>query len=255
MNLSDTEFNEVTGILSGARIRYSGQGEYYVALPQDLPEGVKLPLVIAVHGSGRGAMDYKNTPFYIEQRNIALANGYIFAAISNERDTWGTDDGLYNLNLFYDYLIANYPVSENAALWATSAGGVLANRMVKEQPEKVSFVLGTFPVYDLLSGFELSSCRKAWETDDIATFKALVEGKNPAGFPEMLKAHDYYISHGSADTAVPVEENSLKMAKDVGDNVRLQVVDGGVHGTFDYAFYGDVISRAFAEHPAIFAQA
>lgn len=250
------EIVEVTGTLTGAKTNHSGQGAYYIAMPKTIPEGMKLPVVIAVHGSGRGAMDYRDTAFYAEQKNIALANGYIFAAISNGPDTWGLDDGLYNINLFYDFLIENYPIQEKAALWATSAGGTLANRMVKEYPEKVSFVLGTFPVYDLISGFNnVNSCKTAWGTSDLETFQTKIEGKNPADFPDALKNHDYYIAHGSADAAVPIAENSQKMVTDVGGNVHLEVIEGGVHGTSNYAFYGDIIDQAFAEHPAVYTYA
>ena len=181
-----------------------------------------------------------------------LSNGYIFAAISNGSDTWGLDDGLYNLNAFYDYLIENYPVQEKAALWATSAGGTIANRMVKDYPEKVSFVIGTFPVYDLVSGFNLDSGKKAWNTTNLDAFKALIEGKNPADFAAALKNHDYYIAHGSADKAVPISENSQKMLSDVGLNIHLQVIEGGIHGTSDFSFYGDIIAQAFAAHPAVY---
>lgn len=234
-------------------VKGRSDGQAYVAIPRNIPEGMKLPAVIAVHGSNRSALDYKNTAFYVEQKNIALSNGYAFAVISNNADTWGLDDGLYNLKLFYDYLIANYPVQEKVALWATSAGGILANRMVKEYPDKVSFVLGTFPVYDLLSGFEhVNSCKLAWGTDDLEIFKKLIAGKNPPEFPDALKNHDYYIAHGSADAAVPVAENSQKMVADVGSNVHLEIIEGGVHGASSYSFYGDVIKQAFKDHPAIY---
>lgn len=245
------EIEEKIFTLSGVKGKSDGQA--YIAMPNNIPKGIKLPVIIAVHGSHRGALDYRNTAFYTEQKDIVLENGYIFAALSNGSDTWGLDDGLYNINLFYDYLIANYPVQEKAALWATSAGGTLANRMVKEYPEKVRFVLGTFPVYDLISGFNhVNSCKAAWGTTDLTTFKGLIAGSNPAEFPDALKNHDYYIAHGSADTAVPVAENSKKMVSDVGSNVHLEVIDGGVHGTKDYSFYGDIIEQAFVEHPATY---
>lgn len=238
--------------LPGAKVNYTGQGTVYIAMPENIPEGMELPVVIAVHGSGRGALDYRDTAFYKEQRDIALEHGYIFASISNGSDTWGLDDGLYNINLLYDYLIENYPAQEKAALWATSAGGTLANRMVKDYPEKVRFVLGTFPVYDLNSGFSLSSCQSAWGTTDADTFAALIEGKNPADFPDALKNHDYYIAHGDADAAVPLAENAEKMRDDVGSNVHLQIIEGGVHGTANFSYYDGVVEQAFAEHPAVY---
>ena len=251
MNSADLAVKEVVFTLSN--VRGNSDGQAYLAMLANLPQGRKLPAVIAVHGSNRGALDYRDTLFYAEQRNIALSHGYLFGAISNGTDTWGRDDGLYNLKLFYDYLVANYPVQEKVALWATSAGGTLANRMVKEYPDKVSFVLGTFPVYDLLSGFEhVNSCKLAWGTDDPATFKSLIAGKNPAEFPHALKNHDFYIAHGSADKAVPLAENTQRMAADVGSNVRLEVIEGGVHGTGNFAFFGDVIEQAFKDHPAAY---
>ena len=246
------KLKEVTGNLQGAKVNHAGQGEFYVVMPENVPEGVKLPVVIAVHGSGRGAFDYRDTDFYAEQKNIAVANGYIFAAISNGRDTWGLDDGLYNLNLFYDYLVANYPIQEQAALWATSAGGTLANRMVKDYPEKVRFVIGTFPVYDLVSGFNVNSCKTAWGTSSLETFKTLIAGKNPTEFASALKNHDYYIAHGSADSAVPLADHSQRMLTEVGDNVHLQIIEGGVHGTKDFSFYGDIITQAFTDHPVVY---
>lgn len=251
MNAADTAIREVAFTLSN--VKGNSDGQAYIAMPANLPQGRKLPAVIAVHGSNRGALDYRDTPFYAQQRDIALSKGYLFGAISNGSDTWGLDDGLYNLKLFYDYLISNYPVQEKVALWATSAGGTLANRMVKEYPDKVSFVLGTFPVYDLLSGFEhVNSCKLAWGTDNPETFKKLIAGKNPAEFPHALKNHDYYIAHGSADAAVPLAENTQRMVADVGSNVHLEVIEGGVHGTGNFAFYGDAIEQAFKDHPAAY---
>lgn len=81
----------------------------------------------------------------------------------------------------------------------------------------------------------------------------MIAGKNPAEFPDALKKHDYYIAHGSADKAVPLAENTQRMAADVGSNVRLEVIEGGVHGTGNFAFYEDVIEQAFKDHPVAYS--
>jgi hypothetical protein len=47
--------------------------------------------------------------------------------------------------------------------------------------------LGTFPVYDLISGFNVNSCKTAWGTTDLNTFKKLIAGKNPIEFADALK--------------------------------------------------------------------
>jgi hypothetical protein len=51
---------------------------------------------------------------------------------------------------------------------------------------------------------------------------------------------------------VPIEENSQKMVADVGSNVHLEVIDGGFHGTGNYAFYGDIINQAFKDYPSTY---
>lgn len=225
--------------LEGVKSNYPGQGSVYLEEPAQQPNAV----VIAVHGSGRNALDYRDTPFYSRQRDIVLENGCVFAALSNRYDTWGTDDGLYNLNLLTDWLRQRY-LTDKVALWATSAGGVLANRMVRSYPEKISLVIGTFPVYDLAAEFHLVTCRRGWHTEDYSEFQHLIAGKNPADFPDALKNHPYYITHGTDDVAVPIEKNAYKMQKDLGDNVALQVIEGGVHSTENFAFYGDTVEQA-----------
>lgn len=117
---TDTETGQRTAAkkqiftLEGAKVNYTEQGMVYLIMPDNIPVGVKIPVVIAVHGSGRCALDYRDTDFYVAQRNMALENGYGFATISNGPDTWGLDYGLYNFNLLYDYLMANYPIQEKA---------------------------------------------------------------------------------------------------------------------------------------------
>lgn len=231
--------------LENAKVKHEPQGLCSI----DLPVGTAgvYPLVIAVHGSNRGAKDYEECPFYAEQKAIALRHGCAFGVISNCFDTWGTDDGLYNLKAFADYLLESYPVKKRVILWATSAGGVLANRMVKEYPHMVAGVIGTFPVYDLTSTFGLKTCRVGWRSKTEEEFLSNISGKNPPEFAHLLKGHKYYITHGTADTAVPVEQNSIKLKADLGENVVLQLIEGGVHSTANFAFYGETVERAFEE--------
>ena len=230
------KFIEKEFILDGAKINHKEQGTVYIAEPVCEYSFA----VIAVHGSGRGALDYKNTPFYARQRDICIENGCLFATISNRSDTWGINDGLYNVNLLVDYIISNYPVKTKVELWATSAGGTLTNRMVIENPEKVELVIGTFPVYDLKAAFELNSCKNAWKD----------KAEKPVDIPEfsdLLKTVNYYITHGDNDDVVPLEKHSLKLSMDLGDNVYLEIIKGGEHSTDNYAFYGKAVEKAFEQ--------
>ena len=234
--------------LEGARVNYETQGYCSIDLPEktDSTQNGEYPLVIAVHGSNRGAIDYDECPFYAEQKKIALQKGCVFGVISNRLDTWGRDDGLYNLVLFIRYIIENYPVRKKAILWATSAGGTLACRTVSEYPELVELVIGTFPVYDLESTYSLNTCRVAWRAKDVETFRSAIDGKNPCKFYDRLKNCNFFVTHGTADSAVPYTENALKMKSDLGDKMYLETIEGGVHSTQNFAFYGKAVDMAFS---------
>ena len=221
--------------LPGARVNHPGQGMARIELPANATG--KLPVVIAVHGSGRSAPDYWDTPFYSRQRELALSHGCLFAAVSNAQDTWGLDDGLYNVKLLTDYVAANYPVADRFVYWATSAGGVCTHRLAQICPEKVALVIGTFPVYDLAREFKvLASCGKAWGTQEESEFLQRIAGKNPPQFREKLQNIPYFISHGDCDQAVPLEDHSLRLAQQLPDNVRLEIIPGGDHGTGDFRY-------------------
>lgn len=237
-------FREEVFCLPGAKQNHPGQGTVYLAIPEN--SGQKLPAVLAIHGSHRGALDYRDTPFYARQRDIALSHGYLFACVDNGSDTWGLDDGLYNNQLLLDYLQAHYPIEPAVTLWATSAGGTLACRMAAQQPERICRMIGTFPVYDLEAAFrDLPSCRQAWGTQDPEVFRKKILGRNPAQFPEKLTGIPYFITHGDMDDAVPIRDHSLRLQEEAGQNIQVQVIPGGTHGTSSMAFYGLLTQKAF----------
>jgi pimeloyl-ACP methyl ester carboxylesterase len=221
--------------LPGARVNACGQGVAGIELPEKARG--KLPVVIAVHGSGRGAPDYWQTPFYSRQRQIALEHGCLFAVVSNGTDTWGLDDGLYNLQRLLQYLSEQYEIREKVVLWATSAGGVLAHRLAFLCPERIAAVIGTFPVYDLAREFlVLPSCGKAWGAEEETAFLEKIAGKNPPEFVQGLKGIPFFLSHGDSDQAVPLEDHSQALARDLGCGVSLEVIPGGEHGTQDLRY-------------------
>lgn len=207
----------------------------------------RVRVLLAIHGSGREAVSYKpdhpaSVPFYVHQRDLALEAGYIFVAISNGADTWGTDKGMHALLKVYDHIQNEFRAESQWVVWASSAGGVLAHRLVKEHAEKVRKVLGTFPVYDLGQSFDrLASARKAWGNREAADLH------NPANTPQALRSVPYLVFHGSADEAVPAGLHSERLCREVneaGGNVRLHLVSGG-HSTANFALYDDPVIKAF----------
>ena len=230
--------------LPDARVHYPGQGTALITLPQD--SQTPMPVVIAIHGAGRSALDYRDTPFYIRQQQIAREQGCLFAAISNGPDAWGTDDGLYNVECLLDYVLTHYKTASKVLLWPTSAGGVLAHRLVKKRPEQIAAVLGTFPVYDLAAEFPLlDACGQAWKVSTQEELLQKISGKNPPDFIEDLQNTPYFIAHGDEDTAVPLAKNSARLAADCGSNVHLQIIPHGQHSCQDMRYLETVPAAAF----------
>jgi len=223
--------------------------DVYLSWPSDGNDGQleAFPVLMAIHGNGRSAKNYapgneKSVPFYVHQRDLAVQLGFLFVVVSNGADTWGTDEGLSTLIKVHDYVRENYQVKEQWVLWGTSAGGLQMFRMIKEFPNKVEKVIGTFPVYDLLEAYER---RKGgdflWK--DPLEFKNI----NPANFPSSLVEIPMLIFHGRQDEAVPVAAHSLRLRDEVrscGGMVALRLVKGG-HSTSNWHVYRDRKIRRF----------
>ena len=239
--------------LSEARVNYNGQGTVYLAMPERADSDRPLPAVVAVHGSGRCATDYRDTPFYVRQRDLVLQNGALFAAVSNGPDTWGLDDGLQNVLALMKLLTEEYGAKPQMGLWATSAGGVLTHRIIRQAPHKVAFVIGTFPVFDLSAAFARPACKRAWKTEDFEEFSRRIEGRNPATFPQSLAGIKYYVAHGTADSVVPLQQHSARLKQQLGDNVYLETVEQGGHDVENFAYYGKAVEQAFRDFAHYFA--
>lgn len=227
-----------TYMLPGAAVRYPeiGQGRLSVTIPDTLAE--ESPVVLALHGSGRGIDDYHTVPFYMRQRDLCLEYGYTFAVLQNGPDTYGTDEGLHNTALAAEELLNRWTEQKSLLLWATSAGGVCAFRYAAANPDKIRGIIGTFPVVDLENVFPiLASCRAAYgmRENQAEEFAARIRGKNPAGMLALLRQIPLYIAHGTADRAVPYPQNAHLLATEA--SAHLYTIEDGVHGTADFRYY------------------
>ncbi len=208
-------------------------------------------VLLALHGSGRSADSYASTgaqsvPFYVHQRDLALTAGYLFVSISNGKDTWGTDEGMNAILNLVSFVKKEYEVKEKWTLWASSAGGVMLGRIIKESPGLVCKAVGTFPVYDLKDSYQnLKSAREAWTSAE--AFSKI----DPSAYPEAFAGIPYLVFHGSDDKAVPLEKHSVRLQKEVnalGGKVSLQVVPGG-HSTQNFSLYNDDLILEFLRAP------
>lgn len=224
--------------------------EIYLAWQGDEPQD-STRVLLAIHGSGRSAGSYsgksaEGNAFYIRQRDIALKAGYLFVSLSNGKDTWGTDEGIASVKSLIAFVGNEYRTAPNWAVWASSAGGVLLARLLREVPGLVDRAIGTFPVYDLADSREsIASARNAWPSPDAC------REHDPSRQPEVLAPVPYLIFHGQDDRAVPVEKHSLRLRREVnalGGDVTLHVVPGG-HSTENFALYDEGVLLEFLGAP------
>src|SRR5699024_8561121 len=224
--------------------------EVFISFPIHESNKHIFPVVMGIHGSGREARSYmpgdkKSVDFYIHQRDLALQNGYMFVVLSNGIDTWGTDEGLRNLKDLYDFIQSNYRVQKKWVLWATSAGGILMNRLIREYPNLVRKALGTFPVYDIADSMNRSNgAKKVWSSE-----KEKLQDINPSRYPEALTLVPFLIFHGKDDQIVPPKFHSEIFKKEVnsqGGDVTLYLVSGG-HSTSNWNVYDENIITDFLQ--------
>jgi hypothetical protein len=214
-------------------------GQVYIACPEKYEKGGTHPLLIALHGSGREALSYRDVPFYAMQRDIALECGYVFAAVSNDSDTYGLDAGLKNVHLLYDYMQKEYNLYEKTALWASSAGGFMMHRLYRERQDIFGLLLGTFPVFDPLTIKPLNSMLRAFDVKTADEFYRNARFLSPKLYEKDIykKAH-IVIAHGMQDEAVPISQSEglEEQVTKYGGRMDLIKKPGG-HSTQNFALY------------------
>lgn len=234
------EPREYTFTLPHPAGHYDGQGVVYIALPSG-QEDAPRPLLLALHGSGRDALCYRDVPFYRIQRDIALSCGYRFAAVSNGPDAFGLDDGLANVESLYGWMCARYPLSGRAALWATSAGGLMMHRFYRLYPERISLLLGVFPIFDPLTMPPLRSMLRSFGAQNACELCKKVTALGLA--PSTCSPGTYYgaravVAHGRDDAAVPITQSYAMRVQVLRDGGRMTLIETpGGHSTKNYAIY------------------
>lgn len=212
-------------------------GQVYIVKPKITDE--KLPLMIALHGSGREALSYRDVPFYKKQRDIALECGYLFACISNSTHAFGTDKGYENICKLYDYIKKNYNVFEDIALWSSSAGGLMMHRYFRKYKNNIKLLLGTFPLFNPLTTIKLPSLLRAYGAKDEEDFINIITEETPGNYPlDIYKGTKIVISHGVEDTAVDISQSEelLKQVQTHGGDMELIKTSGG-HSIENFALY------------------
>ena len=211
------------------------------------PEKETKKWVMGVHGSGRSALSYQDTPFYACQRDLALESGCAFAAVSMGQKVWARPEGFARLEELHGWM-ANHGYAEKCALMATSAGGTQMFRFAQLHPEKTALLMGIFTVWDLeAQAFYSPSLAKEWGEEGEA-LRAAVESRNPARYAADLPDVPIVICHGLGDVTVPIRDHTLKLASAVP--ITLHMTREG-HSTQSFGLYDTpILSHALQQYAA-----
>ena len=229
-------------------------GEVYIALPSEFKPEHKYPLLIALHGSGREALSYRDIPFYSKQRDLALESGYIFASVSNGSNTFGTDAGYDNFINLYKYMKSKYCLYNSIVLFSSSAGGLLMHRIYRSLPHKINLLLGVFPLFDPTIMLPIKSLLNAYNARDEEELILKIQHLKACMYPkDIYKNAHIVISHGVDDKLVPLSQSEalLKQVNKHGGVMSLFKAAGG-HSIENFAIYEtDLFTNALLDEKKV----
>lgn len=176
------------------------------------------------------------------QTDIALLNQGFHVVYVDVVDLYGNKVAISRLSDFYTFLIKNFGLNKKTVLEGMSRGGLDAFNWASENTDKVFCIYVDAPVCDIKSWpggqgkgqgskNDWEKCLKAYDLTELSV-------KEFKGIPlnnciQLAKAKIPIISVcGDADTVVPFEENSLKLAeiyRSAGGKIELIVKKGIGH--------------------------
>jgi len=176
------------------------------------------------------------------QTDIALLNNGFHLVYVDLVDLYGNKVAVNRMNEFYTFLVKNFGLNKKTVLEGMSRGGLDAFNWASENTDKVFSIYVDAPVCDIKSwpgGLgkgqgsknDWEKCLKAYDLTELSV-------QDFKGIPlnnciNLAKAKIPIISVcGDADTVVPFEENSLKLAeiyRAAGGKIELIVKKGIGH--------------------------
>ncbi|MDP0495276.1 MAG: GDSL-type esterase/lipase family protein [Verrucomicrobiota bacterium JB024] len=174
--------------------------------------------------------------------DLALLKAGYHVAYVDVSNTYGADDGLDVMDLFYAYMVTFYDLNPKPVPEGFSRGGLLALNWARRHPERVSCIYLDAPVCDFKSwpGGKGSGDGSDWDWKNCLNAYGLTEQEamayngNPIDDLEPLARAGIAIIavYGEADTTVPPDENILELAKrykQMKGRIQLIGKPGGAH--------------------------
>lgn len=162
-------------------------------------------------------------------------------------ESYGSPRGRATYQALYEELTANRGFNEKPVLLARSRGGLMLYNWAVEHPRCVGGIVGIYPVCNLTSYPGLARASKAYEMTAAQLESKLIE-HNPIDRLDSLaqsKVPIYHI-HGDKDETVPLESNSLELAKRyaaLGGPVKLEVIPNQGHNMWKGWFESEELAE------------
>ena len=161
-----------------------------------------------------------------------LENGFAVGGV-DAGESYGSPDGRRVFSEFHRVVVNEHGLSPQACLLPQSRGGLMLYAWAAENPGAVRCIGGIYPVGDLRSYPGLSRARGAYHLTE-EELRSQLPQHNPIDRLAPLAASHVPILHlhGDADKLVPLEPNSLEMARRyraLGGTFGLAVVRGKGH--------------------------
>ncbi len=167
-------------------------------------------------------------------------------------ESYGSPAGQEIYTRFHDYLVSGRHFSKKPVLLARSRGGLMLYNWATTHPEQVAAVAGIYPVCNLASypGIAKAAPSYGMTTEDLTTH--LTE-HNPIDRLKPLAAAKVplFHLHGDVDHTVPLEANSLELARryrELGGPVKLEVEKGHGHDMWEGWFQSEKLTDFIIEH-------
>ncbi len=177
-----------------------------------------------------------------------LDEGFAVAGV-DVGESYGNPEGRQIYTAFYNVLVNTRGYSPKPSLLAQSRGGLMAYNWAAEHPQSVQCIGGIYPVCDLRSypGLARASAAYGMTAEELNSHLAehnpidRLQGLAAAGVPILHL-------HGDADKVVPLEANSLELAKRyraLGGRIELEIVPGKGHAEIPEFFESERLLRFF----------
>ena len=155
-------------------------------------------------------------------------------------ESYGSPQGRSIFSAFYQYLVNNHGLATKACLYARSRGGLMQYNWAAENPSAVKCIAGIYPVCDMRTYPGLKEACGAYGLTE-KQLEAQLEQHNPIDRLEKIAQAkvDIFHIHGDVDSVVPLEENSLELArryKILGGDIQIQIAEGQGHNYW-YGFF------------------